>query len=270
MSAYTRINIPSEGQILTANDYNTEHNNHILNGPSNHASQHASGAVDDIKAYYLSLASGGSVAAAVTFGNKIDEKKGSDIAAVTTTNIGAANGNFVDITGDKGTVTVTIASPAVFSKTAHGFVLNDTIVLSTTGALPTGLTAGTVYFIISAGLTADAFQVSTSQGGAAVNTSGPQSGTHSVNRAISAFDTIQAGAERTLRFNGVLTIVHDGTKMILPGSANITTASGQTIIFRSLGSGNWICVSSPYPFSATPAPNTVPVSAGDSRLVFGW
>lgn len=74
--------------------------------------------------------------------------------------------------------TVTIASPAVFSATAHGLVANDTVVFATTGALPTGLTAGTTYYVIAAGLTADAFQVSTSQGGSAVNTTGTQSGTH--------------------------------------------------------------------------------------------
>lgn len=82
--------------------------------------------------------------------------------------------------------TVTIASPAVFSDTAHGLVENDTVVFSTTGALPTGLTAGTTYYVIAAGLTADAFQVSTSQGGSAVNTSGSQSGVHSMRITTSA------------------------------------------------------------------------------------
>lgn len=74
--------------------------------------------------------------------------------------------------------TVTIATPALFTKVAHGLVLNDKIVFATTGALPTGLTAGTTYHIISAGLTADDFEVSATQGGAAINTSGTQSGVH--------------------------------------------------------------------------------------------
>lgn len=86
------------------------------------------------------------------------------------------------ITAVGGTFTVTIASPAVFTCTAHGYVANDTVVFSTTGALPTGLTAGTTYYVISTGLGADTFRVSTSQGGAAVNTSGTQSGVHTVNR----------------------------------------------------------------------------------------
>lgn len=76
------------------------------------------------------------------------------------------------------TFTVTIASPAVFSATGHGLKEGDPVVFTTTGALPTGLTASTVYFVISAGLTADAFEVAATIGGAAINTSGSQSGVH--------------------------------------------------------------------------------------------
>ena len=78
------------------------------------------------------------------------------------------------------TFTVTIASPGVFSLTAHGFTEGTLVYFSTTGALPTGLTAGTAYYLIKAGLTADAFEVSTTIDGSAVNTSGTQSGTHTV------------------------------------------------------------------------------------------
>jgi hypothetical protein len=82
------------------------------------------------------------------------------------------------------TITVTIASPAVVSWTAHGLVAGTRIVFSTTGALPTGITAGTGYFVISAGLTANAFEFSTTLGGSAVNTSGSQSGTHTCSPEI--------------------------------------------------------------------------------------
>jgi len=83
------------------------------------------------------------------------------------------------------TVTVTIASPAVFSWTAHGLVAGTRIVFNTTGALPTGLTAASsVYFVIAAGLTANNFEVSTTLGGSAVNTSGSQSGTHTASPEI--------------------------------------------------------------------------------------
>lgn len=81
------------------------------------------------------------------------------------------------------TFTVTIASPGVFSLTAHGFAIGTVVYFATTGALPTGLTVGTAYYIITAGFTADAFRVSTSINGSVVNTSGSQSGTHTVTTA---------------------------------------------------------------------------------------
>lgn len=79
-----------------------------------------------------------------------------------------------------GIFAVTIASPGVFTKTEHGLQAGDTVTFSTTGSLPTGLTAGTTYFVISTGLTANAFRVSATLNGSAINTSGTQSGIHSL------------------------------------------------------------------------------------------
>lgn len=78
----------------------------------------------------------------------------------------------------KATVTMTIASPGVITWAEHGRSANDPIKFSTTGALPTGLTAGTTYFVVSASITTNTFQVSATAGGAAINTSGTQSGVH--------------------------------------------------------------------------------------------
>lgn len=90
-------------------------------------------------------------------------------------------GSYLDL-GSKslGTVTVTIASPAVFTLNGHGLVAGDTIRLTTTGALPTGLLPNTTYYVIAAGLGANSFEVSLTSGGAAVNTSGSQSGVHTL------------------------------------------------------------------------------------------
>lgn len=73
-------------------------------------------------------------------------------------------------------VTITIASPAIVTQRVHGYVANQTIKFSTTGALPTGIVAGTTYYVIATGLTANAYEFSTSLGGAAVNTTGSQGG----------------------------------------------------------------------------------------------
>lgn len=89
-------------------------------------------------------------------------------------------------------VTITIASPGVVTWTGNPFfgasnATNWTIpvVFTTTGALPTGLTAGTTYWILSSTLTANTFQVATSAdnafAGTAINTSGSQSGVHTAN-----------------------------------------------------------------------------------------
>lgn len=104
---------------------------------------------------------------------------------------GSATWTLVDqsgaaITGN--TVTVTIASPGVFTLTAHGFPANAPVVLTTTGALPTGLTAGTVYYVRNPA--ANTFELSATSGGASINTSGTQSGTHTVTKAYTwAFST---------------------------------------------------------------------------------
>ncbi len=83
------------------------------------------------------------------------------------------------VKGPAATVTMTIASPGVISWAGHHFAAGATVVFTTTGALPTGLTAGTTYYVIAAGLTDGvSFQVSATSGGAAINTSGTQSGVH--------------------------------------------------------------------------------------------
>ena len=75
-----------------------------------------------------------------------------------------------------GTATITIASPAVVTSTVL-YTDGAAIKFSTTGALPTGITAGTTYYVSSPeGLT---FELLTSAG-VVVNTSGSQSGTHTI------------------------------------------------------------------------------------------
>ena len=58
---------------------------------------------------------------------------------------------------------------------------------------------------------------------------------------ITSFGTTDAGISRILVFDDALTITYDATSMILPGSADITTAAGDVMMFVSEGSGNWRC-----------------------------
>ena len=74
------------------------------------------------------------------------------------------------------TVTMTIASPCVVTWNSHGLPNGSTLTLSTTGALPSGLTAGTTYYVV--GAATNTFNLAETLGGAALNVGGSQSGVH--------------------------------------------------------------------------------------------
>jgi len=83
------------------------------------------------------------------------------------------------------TVTMTIASPCVVTWTSNELTTGSQIQFSTTGALPTGITAGTIYFVrvVSGGSTFNLFTSLTAamnleSTSGIVNTSGSQSGVH--------------------------------------------------------------------------------------------
>lgn len=79
------------------------------------------------------------------------------------------------------TVTISIATPGVVTWTGHGLHEGDKIQFTTTGALPTGLTASTTYYVKY--IDANTFQLAATRAGAAIATSGTQSGVHT---AVSA------------------------------------------------------------------------------------
>jgi hypothetical protein len=116
-----------------------------------------------------------------------------------------------------GNPTITIASPAVVTLTAHGLTENDEIQFTTTGALPTGIVSGTTYYVIGTGLTANTFQFSATFGGSAVNTSGSQSGTHTLTRV-----TPRAVSENDSRIptSDILAALAGGSDFGTPNSGN--------------------------------------------------
>jgi hypothetical protein len=102
------------------------------------------------------------------------------------------------------TITVTIASPAVvtwgttipfgLTGTAGAAAINFT---NSGGALPTGIVAGTNYYVILSSISGNTFQIATSAdnaiAGTAINTSGSQSGTHTgIPAAILATGTVSS------------------------------------------------------------------------------
>jgi hypothetical protein len=114
--------------------------------------------------------------------NPISTTNGSSTVTITDGNYNPSVGDYVIITSTAyttpQTATITIASPGVLTVPTTALPNGTTVTLSTTGALPTGLTAGTLYYVV--GTSALTFRLSLTQGGTAINTSGTQSGTHTV------------------------------------------------------------------------------------------
>jgi hypothetical protein len=90
--------------------------------------------------------------------------------------------------GNVGSYTVsasqTVASTNITAVATPGVITvptapsnGDQVVFSTSGTLPTGITAGTAYYVVNR--TSTTFQISATSGGTAINTSGfAQTGTH--------------------------------------------------------------------------------------------
>lgn len=90
-----------------------------------------------------------------------------------------------------GAATISTASPAVVSITGHGLAVGDIVVFRSTGSLPTPLHPNDLYdgtqewyFVISDGFTANAFEISLTAGGAALNTTVDGSGIHNLYKVI--------------------------------------------------------------------------------------
>ena len=81
-------------------------------------------------------------------------------------------------TGAGTTVTISTATPALVSWTAHGFAAGQPVQFGGAGAtLPAPLVAGQTYYVIAAGLVTNAFEISATVGGAAINTTTASAGT---------------------------------------------------------------------------------------------
>jgi len=94
-------------------------------------------------------------------------------------------------------VTITIASPAVLTYSSHGYTEGQVIAFTTTGALPTGITANNIYYVRNP--STHTFNISSTATGALINTSGTQSGTHSawITRATSSRTQAQMNPHHT-------------------------------------------------------------------------
>ena len=113
-------------------------------------------------------------------------------------------------------VTISIAAPGQITlPVGFSFPTGTTISFTSTGALPTGLTVGQVYFVVNS--TGGTFNVSTSINGAAITTSGGQSGLQFISqRGINLAD---AGDDDTPLFQNYI-LVSDASRILLVFGTN--------------------------------------------------
>ena len=152
------------------------------------------------------------------------------------------------------TFTVTIATPAVLS-TSITLVDGMVMVLTTTGALPTGLNVGQVYYVINS--TGTDCNLSATYNGAAINTTGSQSGVHKIaSRAIAAEDY---GGATDVPIAQNYIFVSDSSRFVFAfGATEYGSATFNPMLIRWSDQGD--------PFNWTPSPT---VEAGFTYLSHG-
>jgi hypothetical protein len=83
------------------------------------------------------------------------------------------------------TCTISQAAPGIVTVNGHGLIVGDPVSFTTTGALPTGLVANTIYYVTATSLAANTFTVTATLGGGAITTTTAGSGTHTVHSGTS-------------------------------------------------------------------------------------
>ena len=97
-------------------------------------------------------------------------------------------------------------------------------------------------------LDSNAHQISWSKGSDVASANGLTLGTDgnyfdiTGTTTITSIGSLGIGTVVLLHFDGILTLTHQATDLILPGAANITTAAGDEAMFVEYATGDWRCV----------------------------
>ena len=161
-------------------------------------------------------------------------------------------------------VTMTIASPCVVTWTEHQLPDKTPIRITTTGALPTGLTAGTVYFTRDA--TTNTFKLSAVPGSAALNTSGSQSGVHTaIATRHDVYEALQGAAITTASIATTVLTVTAVTRGVLAigmtlSGTGVTVGTTITAMVTGTGGTGTYTVSASQTVSSTVITGVAPVT----------
>lgn len=141
--------------------------------------------------------------------------------------------NLTQVTYDFANVIVTTFDAAtsvdvandIITTVAHGYSLNDTLVFSTGGTLPTGISAATAYYVVTK--TNDTYQISATRGGGVLNITG--TGTGTITAKSNLFGIVSFGAQGILPNKALLvrTFVDVATSFTSGGAAQIALSTTQ-------------------------------------------
>jgi len=113
-------------------------------------------------------------------------------------------------------MTISIAAPGIITLPVDFTIADGTAIsLTSTGALPTGLTVGTTYFVVNS--TGNTFELSATLGGASITTSGTQSGLQYVSQR--GINLASVGDASTPIYQNAL-IVSDASRFIIVFGTN--------------------------------------------------
>lgn len=85
---------------------------------------------------------------------------------------------------------------------------------------------------------------------------------------ITSIDSVGVGAIILLQFDGIVTVTHDATNLILPNGENITTVAGQILVFHEYAAGDWRLVSDSEPVGSEITLGTEQASTSGTAIDF--
>lgn len=147
-----------------------------------------------------------------------------------------ANGGIVNKASHTGVTFNTTTDKVLW--TAHGLANDDPVIFSTTGTLPTGITAGVTYYVINKAT--DDFEVSATRGGAAINLTGAPSGTHSIVSPVEVITDYEIADVWKLQFSQSADILYIASPDFAPRKLTRTSASAFSFTFYEYIDGPYL------------------------------
>lgn len=188
-----------------------------------------------------------------------------EYSAFSRTTLYAATNRVQVVSPTNAAVTMTIASPCVVTWTEHQLPDKTAIRFTSSGALPTGIVSGTVYYVQDS-ITANTFYISATPTGAQINTSGSQSGTHAVVATRhDVYEALLAGGSMTASIaTTVMTVTAAisgslAVGMTLKGTG-VTAGTTITALLTGTGGAGTYTVSASQTVSSTTINGCAPVT----------